>query len=572
MRITAFSTLALGFGVVALQLGACSNSAEDCEATASCSGASGGTAGAGGKSNSGGASGSGAEAGADGSGSSSGGNAGMSGTANGGVGANGEAGSGGGGPVACTGEVADDPTCWTTDEYGVFVSSDAGDDATGDGTQASPFATITRGIELATDAGKSVYVCRGEEIYAEQVIVADGPTDGVHIYGGFECEGWTHSKTRMVLVEAPTNIALRLKDLKKGVLIENVSFLAAPGSGTQSSSISSYGAFITNSKNVLLRRVDVTAGAGADGESGVDQEPGADGTLAGAAQDGQPTACGVNTVEGAPGKWAAATACFSKGGTGGVGFVDSNGGPGADGIPKTNVTPPNKVNLGLGSSSGDPGADGEIGASGNPGMLGAAAASLGLFLGGGYIPAPGNDGLVGFPGQGGGGGGASLGHDGCRGASGGAGGMGGCGGAGGTGGKGGGASVGLFSWSSNVTLESCTIASSTGGKGGQGGKGGDGGLGMPGGLAGNGKTGSPSIAKAGRGGDGGPGGNGGSGSGGTGGPSYPIVHQGVVPVYDPLDTTLTPSTGGAAGPGGAVGAEIAEDGAEGDSAEIYAVP
>lgn len=571
MRITAFSTLALGFGVAALQLGACSNSAEDCEATASCSGASSGTAGAGGKSNAGGASGSGAEAGADGSGSSSGGNAGMSGTPNGGVGANGQA--GGGGSVPCTGEVADDPTCWTTDEYGVFVSSDTGDDATGDGTQASPFATITKGIAEAALVGKSVYVCAGDLTdYHEQLLIADGPNDGAQIYGGFECAGWTYKQTRMALVEAPTNIALRLKDLKKGVRIENLSFLAAEGSGTENTTLSSYGAFITSSKNVVLRRVHIAAGAGADGQSGVDQEPGADGTLAGAAQDGQPTACGVNIAEGVPGKWAAATACTSKGGTGGVGFVDSNGGPGADGIPKTNVTPPDKVNLGLGSSSGDPGADGTIGASGNPGMLGAAAASLGLFLGGGYIPAPGNDGIVGFPGQGGGGGGASQGHDGCRGASGGAGGMGGCGGAGGTGGKGGGASVGLFSWSSNVTLEGCTIASGTGGAGGNGGKGGDGGVGSAGGTGGNGKGGSPAIAAGGGGGRGGPGGNGGSGSGGTGGPSYAIVHQGVAPVYDPLDTTLTPDQGGAPGPGGAVGSEIADDGAVGDSAEIYAVP
>ena len=46
MRISAFSALALGLGITVVQLSACSNSSEDCNALATC-GAAAGTAHAG---------------------------------------------------------------------------------------------------------------------------------------------------------------------------------------------------------------------------------------------------------------------------------------------------------------------------------------------------------------------------------------------------------------------------------------------------------------------------------------------------------------------------------------------
>jgi hypothetical protein len=145
MRIKAFTTLALGvgLGLVVVQVAACSNSADDCHATASC-GTSGNssTAGTAGKNGGGG---SGAEGGSDGAGAPSGGSQGTSGTS----GTGGGGGEGGGGAEECNGDVANDPACWTTNELGVFVSSDTGDDVDGDGTKEAPFASITKAIGAA---------------------------------------------------------------------------------------------------------------------------------------------------------------------------------------------------------------------------------------------------------------------------------------------------------------------------------------------------------------------------------------------------------------------------------------
>src|SRR6188768_2908878 len=157
MRILAFSALALGLGFSAVQLSACSNSSDDCNATATC-GATAGTAHAGSAGKSGG--GSGNDAGA-----SNGGTANVAGSSNT-SGTMGVGGEGGSGNQACTGDVADDAACWTTNDLGVFVSSDAADD-TGNGTKEAPFKTITAGIAAA--AGKNVYVCVGEKDYGEKV-------------------------------------------------------------------------------------------------------------------------------------------------------------------------------------------------------------------------------------------------------------------------------------------------------------------------------------------------------------------------------------------------------------------
>jgi hypothetical protein len=76
----------------------------------------------------------------------------------------GTSGEGGGGTGReCEGEVSEDASCWTTNEYGVFVSGDAGDDTTGDGTKEKPYQTLSKGISAA--GGKNVYVCeRAHEI------------------------------------------------------------------------------------------------------------------------------------------------------------------------------------------------------------------------------------------------------------------------------------------------------------------------------------------------------------------------------------------------------------------------
>jgi len=568
MRISSFSVVALGFGLAGIYVSACSNSADDCTALATCGNAAGtsasGSAGKAGGSGSGG-DGAGAGAGTPSGGTPSGGGSMNLGGATGAGGA-GAGGEGGAGPKPCTGDVADDPACWTTNEHGVFVSNESGDDNQGDGSREAPFASIGKGIGAA--AGKNVYVCLGTSgnAYDEQVILS-AATDGVRIYGGFDCSDWSYSKTRSAAVAPKTGvIALRIQSLKKGAYIENLRFTAADGNGNDASS---YGAFVTDSKNVVLTRVGLTAGKGLDGADQADLPKAPNGAAALAAQNGKDALCGGTPPSADGGTWPAPT-CGSQGGDGGKAVRDSNGGNGFSGTPSQNVTPPNKVNLGTGATDALHGADGTEGSPGDAGSLGVAATALGSFLQGGFTPAGGQDGGGGFPGQGGGGGGASKGSATCRGGSGGAGGMGGCGGPAGKGGGGGGASIGLFSWGSDVTLLACTIESGTGGAGGNGGKGGPGGVGADGGSGGAADVGN-GIAKGGRGGSGGNGGNGGSGSGGTGGPSYALVYSGTKPTYDPADTMLTTGDGGLAGVGGQVLTAKAPDGSPGDSAPEFEV-
>ena len=74
----------------------------------------------------------------------------------------------------------------------VFVDGTSGSDATGAGTQASPFATIGKGIErgaaIAGSAGcAGVYVSKGH--YAEAVVLRSG----VSVWGGYDAAaawGW----------------------------------------------------------------------------------------------------------------------------------------------------------------------------------------------------------------------------------------------------------------------------------------------------------------------------------------------------------------------------------------------
>jgi hypothetical protein len=566
MRILAFSALALGFGLVGFQLSACSNSSEDCNATATCV-TSAGNSSAAGSAGKTGASGSGNDAGANpggapsiGGSSNTSGSSGVSGTS-GTMGVGGEGGAGGG---ACTGDVSDDAACWTTNELGVFVSSESGDDAAGDGTKEAPFKTISKGVTSA--GGKNVYVCVGAGDYSEKISI-DAATDGVRIYGGFECSNWTYATTRSAQVVSPSNIALRIDALKKGAYIENVRFQAADGAGLDASS---YGAFVTNSKSVVLKRVELKAGKGKAGlVSQTASSDGSNGGVAGAAPAGTPFSCdAVPNPTPKGGTWAIETSCHSQGGPGGTASKSSGNAPsGTSGIPTVHVSPLNQINNGgPGETDNGKGSDGLPGTVGDAGALGDAAKAVGAFAVAGFSLANGNPGGDGYPGQGGGGGGASKGDGAsCFGASGGAGGMGGCGGGGGKAGEGGGASIGLFSWSSAIELDACSVSSGTGGAGGAGGKAGGGGAGGDGGSGGLGSQ-ANGIHVPGKGGLGGSGGNGGSGSGGTGGPSYGIVFSGTKPSYLPADTTVTAGTGGAAGVGGKVLTAKAPDGAIGASA------
>ena len=496
-------------------------------------------------------------------GKASGGGSSTNGGTSGSVGVGGEGGNGNG---TCNGDVSEDAACWTSNDLGVFVSSDSGDDAAGDGTKEAPYKTITKGIAAA--GGKNVYVCVGATDYAEKITL-DAASDGIHIYGGFECTNWNYATTRSAQVLSPSNIALRIDGLKKGAQIENVSFKAANATGTGADA-SSYGAFVTGSKGVKLTRVEIVAGNGAKGADGVEGAKGDNAATAGAEQDGKAALCGGSPTDSEGGKWDNPV-CGTRGGRGGTASLNTDGGSGFSGTPAQNVTPPNTVNLGAGATDATKGKDGTDGSPGDAGALAVAAAGQGTFAASGFSGANGHDGGPGFPGQGGGGGGASKGSATCRGASGGAGGMGGCGGSGGNAGGGGGASVGLFSWSSDVSLIASEILGGAGGPGGAGGKGGQRGLGAEGG-SGGGQDSNALIARGGKGGIGGNGGPGGNGSGGTGGPSYALVYSGTKPVFDAADTTLIAGTPGAHGVGGQqVSTTKAFDGSDGAAAKEFEV-
>jgi hypothetical protein len=555
MQLRSNSTLAMLSAAFAVGgLLACSDDfSSDCENTATCdppadSGADG----------NGGSGGQGGSAAGGGSGGRGGATGGTSGNGNGG-----DAGGGGDGGSCDASKSPSEDACVIDERYGVFVSP-SGDDATADGTKDNPFGTLGKGLSAAKAAGKRVYACADGGSYAENI----GATpDGLEVFGGFACESWSDSSTAKARIQSPDPVAWKATGLSTGLRVEDFEVVAANATRLGSSS---FAMVVSDSQDVVLRRVKLVAGDGANGAPGENGAVGEDGQEAGEGQAGKDACTAAPTGSQLGGGWPSASACGSEGGAGGTAFksVTTAGGNGNPGQPQTNVTPPGINNGGSGAlSAALPGTSGTQGSPGNPGSSGTAAAEVGLFSATGYAPADGKPGHDGFPGQGGGGGGASVGNGTCVGASGGAGGMGGCGGTKGTGGGGGGASVALMAWNSAVTLDSAELVAGNGGDGAKGGDSGRGGAGKRGGSGGAGAG----LAAGGSGGDGGSGGPGGSGSGGTGGPSIALVYSGTAP-SKLGQTNLVAGDGGAKGAGGSVqvvAINKAPDGSPGMASQEY---
>jgi hypothetical protein len=461
-----------------------------------------------------------------------------------------------------------DVPCLINERYGVFVSP-AGNDFSGAGTRNAPVKTIGRALQLAKGNVTRVYVCDDGAGYTDAVAI-DATLDGMAVYGGFECAGWTYATTRRAKVHPVNGVALSVKGLIAGLTVEDLEFDAADAAMGESS----IGAIVETAGNVVLRGVKIVAGKGGKGADGVEGANGADGIAADAPQAGSGAMCPAQFTQQNGGAWAGPTICGSKGGSGGIATRNTDGTNGYPGDLRTEVDPPNVDN---GGAKGPVGQDGNAGSLGNAGLSGNANAAGGTFSAVGYaIAARGGDGKAGNAGQGGGGGGASnvAAGSGCIGASGGAGGMGGCGGNPGTGAAGGGASVAVLSWQSTLILDRCELSSADAGSGGNGGNGGLGGFGKPGGAGGPAyglPDGGIGIGKAGNGGQGGNGGPGGSGAGGNGGPSYALVYKGNTPTKL-SGTSLAHGAGGAKGIGGAVDIVKAPDGFAGMSADEYSVP
>lgn len=462
--------------------------------------------------------------------------------------------------------------CAISNARGVFVSAATGSDTDGaaDGTREKPFRSVGKALATARVQKKNVYVCAGAGDYTEaQTLSLDVEFSGVSLFGGFNCADWTYATTLKAKIVSESPNAFVVEGVTGGLQIADFEVQAADATQLGTSSLAVQ---VKSSQAVSLRRVKIAAGRGAAGAPGSPGDKGADGVAGDDANNnGKDAYCptGLQPVSrtNQPGGAAVAgSACGSAGGKGGGvnAAPDSAAGDGESGSPRTALAWPDVDNAGTAEATGGSNKQGGEGAPGNPGPGGSAAAELGTWTAGGYVPASGRAGTNGFPGQGGGGGGASKSNASCVGASGGAGGMGGCGGGAGQGGGGGGASVALFVWQSGVTIEGCELIARDGGAGARGGDGGQGGGGAGGGAGGKGAG---TAAAGGRGGDGGTGGGGGSGSGGTGGASYALVSHGQE-VTQRSSNSLTAGSGGVAGAGGSLiglGVDPAPSGSTGAS-------
>jgi len=465
--------------------------------------------------------------------------------------------------------------CIVSNAYAVFVAPSGSDSA--QGTREKPLKSIAAAVALAgaARAGKVVIACSAT--YYEALSLRTG----VRLYGGFGCPEtdapWSYhgSPLTRVAPSAP-GPALSVRGVANDVVIEDFEFRARDASEIAASSIA---AVVVDSTSVVLRRSSIVAGKGGRGADGSNGSQGHDGVVALEAQRGVNAECNDRYVRHLVlgGRWPDASDCGALGGNGGDAQKNAPGTRATGGLPMTHVVPPGLDNAGSFPVPGDSNLAagyGLSGAVGDSGLAGIASPQDGSFDDAGYAPAPpGGAGSDGFPGQGGGGGGASSaeGLGWCVGASGGAGGMGGCGGKAGTGGASGGASVGLLSWDSDVTLEHCELVANDGGDGGAGGNGGAGGRGQAGASGGAAlKEASSDVVKVGSGGPGGPGGNGGiggPGAGGNGGPSYALVYSGIAPVN--AKSVLDAGKGGKGGLGGSADTLQGAAGAIGLSAQSF---
>ncbi|MGK3986354.1 hypothetical protein WME99_25130 [Sorangium sp. So ce136] len=461
------------------------------------------------------------------------------------------------------------------DGCGIFVSAGLGDDAN-PGSRAEPVKTLSKALELADMGSHRVYACA--ETFNE--------TLGLHsaiIWGGFDCaNGWRHSGASAKTVVAPegpvpeviwlggqaiatfANLQIVAPDgndvdgdergsiginALEGVQLKLIASEVITGRGGKPGG-SSIAIYLRTGSEIEVIDSNIAAGDGADGEPGAS----ADGMAAADGATGRPgaDACTVDAQAGTPGVTTECDDGSSVSGGGGLGLADRSS-SGGNGEPVPDPNPTGAGAGGIGQQGSMACSDGQRGLDGAVGVQGQGARRPGVVAWGRTL-GKGQDGLSGRPGQGGGGGGGSRGGATACGAGptggafGGSGGSGGCGGKPGKGGFAGGASIGIVTRGSKVTVRGSTIQTGRGGLGGAGGAGlpggsgatgGDGGRAVPGTLAGC------------RGGDGGNGGPGGGGGGGLGGHSIGIAYLETGEVTrDDVEATFLLGTAGKGGPGG----------------------
>jgi hypothetical protein len=449
----------------------------------------------------------------------------------------------------------------------VFVASSGSD--TGTGSKANPFATVQKGVTVASTLGQDVYISGGT--FAR--VVMPTTADGVGLYGGYSPADWSRTLTAEPTTIAGSPDALLL-DGATGVVVQLLGL-----NGTRGFSASAYGLRALNGSSVALERTATTAGPGGVGSNGA-------GFGTRAAPGGTGSNGGNGNCDGAGGGGGSGgTAAFGAGagGSGGNGINGGNGtnggfGGSVFGGPLGGAGGPGGSTSGnalTGGKNGGRGLDGASGSSGQGGSGGqnslAAAGSDWSGFGGGF-------GTAGRGGAGGGGGGGGGGQNDFLAISGGGGGGagGGGGGAGGAGGNPGGAGGGSFGayltgGTTLLVLDGSSLQSGTGGAGGAGGPGQLGGFGgAPGnpGQTTNNADCNDEIGWGGNGGFGGTGGQGGGGGGGAGGPAAGIFRLNS-PEPLVLESQVQPQaqSGGSGGSGG----NLANAGATGLSAAQLSV-
>ncbi len=490
---------------------------------------------------------------------------------------------------------SDDPDASATDDNcdgidgdidaAIFVSSTTGDDLDSDCgmTYSAPCATISNGIIRALGESRgAVYIQAGA--YSEVVVVQNG----IDLYGGYDSswqrDDYSLSAHRVTVTGALDDgvggddeyLTIRAHGLIIPTTVADMFIVGPLASGTVGRiGKGSYAVHVDDVTELVLTRVTIQAGTGADGGIG------AAGTAAGdvegvAAMDGASggpaesflSLCDIDTrgASGGRGSNSCTGGTDPDGGVGGSGgtmdtecfagvcwdddscsYTAGNDGSDADYVSGT-VGYRGGGGLGDGSA-GNPGYDGRTPANGDGGIGGGDGGSL---SNGYWYASSGGPGYLGDNGTGGGGGGGSAGSDGDAlpddscGAGGGGGGAGGCpASVGGGGGGGGGGAFGIFVIDAVVTTSACDIQR---GNGGAAGKGGSGGRGQSGGSGGAGGVSTGTEASdGGKGGAGTHGGHSGGGGGGSGGNSYAIYS------YNSSITYSGAPSGGSAGAAGVAG-------------------
>ena len=130
-------------------------------------------------------------------------------------------------PDACdpgTSKSPTESTCLISEKYGIFVSP-LGNDATGVGTRAAPYKTLVKALQSAKGNVMRVYACDDGTGYPDALGI-DATLDGMALYGGFECAGWSYATTRRAKVRPASGVALSVKALTVGLTVEDFDFAA----------------------------------------------------------------------------------------------------------------------------------------------------------------------------------------------------------------------------------------------------------------------------------------------------------------------------------------------------------